>query len=182
MSTVDSFLSTDLTPGERLLWSGRPGRSHLLRGSVFLLLFFLGWAAFAGYAMRSPTSDGETLPAPMAILFLLAGVWSIGGLYVLPAYQQRHAVYGVTDRRAIIVVPRLRGGRHVVNIPLRTLDQIVLSERSDGSGSIRFGPATSMRQRSVLADSAWTASLQPTTFEAIPEARAVYALLMSALP
>jgi hypothetical protein len=81
-------------------------------------------------------------------LFIVAGLFFIGiGIYLLIGrffadrlYRSR-LIYGVTDRRAIILSGARR--RSVQSIYLSSLSALKLEERRDGSGTIYFGDRSS---------------------------------------
>jgi hypothetical protein len=72
------------------------------------------------------------------IPFVLIGLFMVFGRFFLDARLRKKTFYAVTTER-IIVIGGLRS-RQVRSLQLRTLTDIGLNERSDGSGTITFGP------------------------------------------
>lgn len=181
MSSADQAIGLELAPGERLLWSGAPSKFRQPRWRVIVaILVYLIWVAFTVYAVRSPTRSGETMPWPMAILFLIGGAWGIRGQFFMAALQRRNTAYGLTNQRAIIITQAFLRDRVVTSLPLDTLAEVTLSERPDGSGSIRFGPATRSRSSSHISGSTWFGAPRSRIFDSIPEARTVYETIRDA--
>ena len=61
---------------------------------------------------------------------------------------------------------------------LSTLSDVTLTERSDGTGTITFGPAS--LQQSMYAGMAWPGVPQVPAFEFVPDARTVNQLIRQA--
>ena len=77
--------------------------------------------------------------------FVLAGLYIVFGRFIVDARARERTFYGVTSERIIII-----GGlfsRQTKSLQIRTLSEISLTERNDGSGSIIFGPVHPMAQR-----------------------------------
>jgi len=71
--------------------------------------------------------------------FVLGGLHFIFGRFLVDYCARSRTFYGVTDKRAIIVSGLV--SRNVKSLSVRTITDLALSERSDGSGSITFGPS-----------------------------------------
>ena len=64
----------------------------------------------------------------------------VGLPLVLMGQRTSNALYAVTTASAIIVYPGLTwSGKRVAVLPLKGLQQIVLSENRDGTGTLTFG-------------------------------------------
>ncbi len=135
-------INRELSPGERLLWSGQPRSGpRLTPGDIALVPFSLLWAGFAVFWESMVLKQGP--PGFMAlwgIPFILMGVYMVIGRFFVDAYRRGRTYYGLTNRRVIIVGGML--GRSVNSLDLATLPAIQVSERGDGSGTISFGPYT----------------------------------------
>jgi hypothetical protein len=182
--------SFDLTPqqaiagvldsGESLLWSGAPRQGLLLRPSDALMIpFSLMWGGFAIFWETSVlASNAPVFFALWGIPFVLVGLYMIVGRFFIDARIRARTYYGLTNRRAIILSGLL--SRRTNSLPLRTLADISLEERSDGSGTIMlgrpqpFGWGGGMRW--------WPGMGQYTTpaFEMIPDAKHVHDELLEA--
>jgi hypothetical protein len=106
--------------------------------------FGVVWLGFGVYNIW-PTKAPDPLKSPVPFaLFVATGLLTLGiGIYLLIGrffidrlYRSR-LIYGVTDRRAIIVSGVRR--RSVQSIYLSSLSALTLEERRDGSGTIYFG-------------------------------------------
>lgn len=181
---IGGEISGELAPGERLLWSGRPRRGIALSGEdLFLVPFSLLWLGFAVYwsflARRSGAPPFFTL---WGLMFVLLGAYFVAGRFLVDAWQRGRTVYGLTDQRALIVSRSLLGNQEVKSLPLRTMPEIGLSTKSDGSGTITFGslvagPYPSWMTRFYAFGSRRNA---PPAFEMIENARQVYEQLLQA--
>ena len=132
-----------------------------------------------------PTKAPEPLksPSPFA-LFVATGLLFIGlGIYLLVGrfcanrlYRSR-LIYGITDRRAIIISGFRR--RSVQSIYLSSLSALTLEERPDGSGTIYFGdqPPYSHWQRSSYF---FQLGLGPQFFR-IADVKQVYTIVHEAM-
>ncbi len=66
------------------------------------------------------------------------------------------------------------------SLALRTLSDVTLTERRDGSGTITFGPTSSWSQ--WITDASWpgSAAQRGPAFDLIEDAKTVYERLLSA--
>jgi hypothetical protein len=69
--------------------------------------------------------------------FLLVGSHRIFGRFLIDAKQRAKTTYGLTSERIVIVSGLF--ARNVKSLNLRTLSDVSLNERPDGSGTITFG-------------------------------------------
>ena len=110
--------------------------------------------------------------------FVLAGLYLIFGRFVVDAMTRAKTTYGLTERRIIIVSGLF--SRSVKSLQLRTVSDVTLNERPDGSGTITFGPSHPMAR--WLGDAAWpgVGSYSGPAFDLIPRAREVYQRIRAA--
>ncbi len=144
-----TVISQQLTGGERLVWSGRPRGGIRFRGAdIFFVPFSLIWCSFAIFwevMASAPTAAGHGRPGNVAFVFpifgvpfVLVGLYFVFGRFLADARMRAKTCYGVTNERIVIVSQFF--GKRVKSLNLRTLNDITLSERGDGSGVITFGP------------------------------------------
>jgi hypothetical protein len=139
---IPSFISRELASGERVLWSGQPRQGIGLSGAdAYLIPFSLLWGGFAFFWEWSVLhSDAPVLFALWGIPFVAIGIYMIVGRFFVEALQRSRTHYAVTSERILIVDGLFRNT--VRSVSLRTLTDMSLSERSDGEGTIHFGPGT----------------------------------------
>lgn len=172
---AEQQIRRELGPQERLLWYGQPRQGLMLRPSDALMIpFSLMWGGFAIFWETSAVRGGEPLFFTIwGIPFVAMGLYIIAGRFFVDAAERRRTVYGLTNERAIIV-----GGlrqRRVKSLALRTLPDVTLTERGDGTGTITLGTSPGGK-------AAWPGSNQQgaPAFEAIQSARSVYEQLLQA--
>ncbi len=172
---VERELSAQLESGERLRWSGVPGQGFLLRSSdAFLIPFSLLWGGFAIFWETSVLRSGAPLSFQIwGLPFVLIGLYVIAGRFVADAKQRARTAYGVTDRRILIISGLV--SKHVQSVALNSLTDITLTEKSDGTGTIRFGPSHPATR--WFGQGAWPGmgAYSSPCFEAIPHVKDVYA-------
>jgi len=172
---AEQAISGELESDERLLWSGTPPQGLLLRGSdAFLIPFSLMWCGFAIFWETTVLLSGApTFFALWGVPFVLVGLYFVVGRFVVDAKQRSRIAYGVTDRRVIIISGVL--SKNVKSLALRTLADLTLAEKADGTGTITFGPTHPMAR--WYGGAAWPgmAAYASPCFESIPRAKEVYA-------
>jgi Bacterial PH domain len=171
--TIESRIAHEIGVGERLLCSGRPRQGLLLRPADALLIpFSLLWGGFAIFWEVMVFRSGAPFFFKLwGIPFVLVGIYMIIGRFFTDAKQRARTLYAVTNERVIIVSGLLK--ETVQSLNLRTLSDISLTERSDGSGTISLGTRSSY---AGFASAGWPGTRQyaPPALEGIPDARAVY--------
>jgi hypothetical protein len=127
-----------LFPGERLLWTGRPVRGlRFMRRDWLLVPFSLAWAGFMIFWNVSVWSMGAPLEFTLfGIFFLLAGLYLVAGRFAVDALVRARSVYGVTNRRILIL--RRAPFADLRSFEIGFLPVLELEERAGGRGTIRF--------------------------------------------
>ena len=176
---IESRVGKEIGSGERLLWSGRPRQGLRLRPADALLIpFSLMWGGFAIFWEAMVLRTGAPFFFKLwGIPFVLVGLYIIFGRFLTDAQQRGRTVYGVTNERVIIISGLLK--ETVTSLNLRSLSDLSLSERSDGSGTISLGPSSPY---AWFASSGWPGTRQqmPPALDGIPNARAVYETIRQA--
>jgi hypothetical protein len=172
-------ITASLDRGERVIWSGRPRQGLMLRGmDAFAIPFALLWTSVpliaALAALVSPKGDRFALLP--TIPFVLIGLYLLVGRFFVDAAQRRHTFYALTDERILIVSGIW--SRDTRSLSLRMLEQVDLSARTSGWGTIKFGRGAF----GSFAMPGWpgTKGYQPPMFERIPDAAAVAKLVRDA--
>jgi hypothetical protein len=177
---AESVISQELGPGERLLWSGFPKRGIYLRmQDAFLIPFSLMWGGFAIFWEYSVISHGAPWFFDVwGIPFVLVGIYLIAGRFYFDALSREKTFYGVTNQRLVIISGVFSRKTNSTN--LRTLTDISLTSKKDGSGNISFGPLSGVFPRYFTNPLAFWQGGASSGFETIPNAKAVYDLIHQA--
>jgi len=177
-----SEIAQVLDSGESLIWSGAPHRGLALRSSdAYMIPFSLLWGGFAIFweaGVLRTNGPNTAFMSIWGIPFVLAGLYLIVGRFFVDAGIRAKTFYGLTNRRAIIISGLF--SRTINSLPLRTLTDISLQERSDRSGTILLGRP--QPYSSWGSGMRWPGGSQYSTpaFEMIPNAKTVHDQLLEA--
>jgi Bacterial PH domain len=178
--TAESVLAPHLDPGERLLWSGQPRSGIRFRAQdAFLIPFSILWCGFAIFWETSVVRTGAPVFFMLwGIPFVCAGLFFVFGRFITDARSRSRTFYGVTSERILIVSGIF--SRQTKSLQLRTLSDVSLTQRGDGSGTITFGPSNYMN--SLFPAGAWpgTGRYVPPSFDLIECASEVYDVIRGA--
>lgn len=165
----------ELERSERQLWFGEPPKGIMLRASdAYMIPFSLLWGGFAVFWEAGVLRSGAPSTFELfGIPFVLVGFYITIGRFFADAWRRGRTSYALTTERVII-----RSGSSIKSLNLRTLTDVTLTERSDGRGTITFGPTP--YRAAMYAGTPWPGITQPTMFESIPGAREVYAQIREA--
>ena len=137
----EQVISEVLGGDERVLWTGRPRQGFLLRPADALAIpFSLFWAGFIVFwEMGVSRGKGNLFMELWGIPFVLIGAHMLVGRFFVDKWQRARTTYGLTSQRVIIVSELFR--RSIKSLNLRTLADVSLTERPDGSGTdhLRLG-------------------------------------------
>jgi hypothetical protein len=170
-----------LLPGERMIWSGRPGQGIVLVGrDAFLIPFSLIWCGFAIFWEATVLhTNAPGFFALWGIPFVAVGLYFVVGRFLVDAWVRRGTSYGLTDRRVLISKPAPFGS--FTAISLNQLPNAQISESASGRGTIRFGQSAPIWGGRGFAS--WSPALDPTPqFIAIDDARSVFDLMQRSTP
>jgi len=184
VAAVEDELRSHLDSGEKLLWAGRPAQGMVLTPRDWAAIpNGVAWLSVAVYIFW-PTKAPEPLKSPvpfalfvaMGLLFIGIGIYLLIGRFFADRLYRSRLIYGITDRRAIIISGLRR--RSVQSIYLSSLSALTLEERRDGSGTIYFGD-----QPSYLRGASGIGFLQGfgTQFFRIADVKQVYAIVHEAM-
>ncbi len=186
MPNLQDVIQREIRSEERLLWTGAPRQGLRLRpADSFMIPFSLVWGGFAIFweysVIHDVFSHGSHPPLFMAlwgIPFVAVGLYLIVGRFFADAYQRTRTLYAVTDQR--ILIATMWWNKEVKSLSLKTLPQITLAEKSDGSGTLTFGaqPATAL-----AAGGGWpgTRKQAAPAFEFVERVRSVHDLIQGLL-
>lgn len=175
MTSIALSKPFELERNERQLWSGAPQQGLVFRSSdAFMIPFSIFWAGFAVFwEVSALKSGGPPFFALWGIPFVLVGLYVTLGRFVADAWRRNRTTYALTSDRVLI-----RSGRSLKSLTLRTLSDVTLIERSNGRGTITFGPTSF--PMAMYAGTPWPGVVQTPAFELIPAARQVYAQIREA--
>lgn len=110
--------------------------------------------------------------------FLLVAVYIVVGRFFVDARIRANTAYGLTNRRAIIMSGFMRTSTR--SLPLRTLSEISVKERDDGSGTVCLG--TPHPFGPWFSNMYWpgTTRYAMPCFEMIPDAKTVHDKILAA--
>ncbi len=177
-------LERELGSGERLVWSGQPRRGiRLTPADIFVIPFSLFWCGFSIFwvymalkATKSAGPAGVVFPL-FGLPFVAIGLHMVFGRFIADARVRERTFYGITSER-IIIVSGL-SARQTKSLNLRTLTDISLTERPDGSGTITFGSTHPLGHWIPSGAFTWPGAGQyaPPAFDMIDRAKEVYEII-----
>jgi len=174
MTTTSIQFSLDR--GERQLWTGTPRQGLVLRPSDAMEIpFSILMAGFAVFWEWGVLRDGVSFFALFGIPFVVAGFYALIGRFWVDAWRRARTTYAVTSDRIIINSGLFTPSSK--SLILRTLSDVTVEERKDGSGTITFGTAPALPARFAGMKSGVP---QIPAFEMIPDVRRVYAVIRDA--
>ncbi len=187
--SAEAVIRAELGPDEQLLWSGQPKQGIVLRATdLFMIPFSLFWGGFAILwelmALSIFFTSEDAPPTPVAIImplfgipFVLIGLYMIFGRFFIDAKRRARTFYGFSEQQVILVSGLF--GRKVKSLNLRTLSDLSLNEKADGTGTITFGPTHPMA--ALFGNMPWPGGPQAgPSFDMIPDAKDVYNRLREA--
>jgi hypothetical protein len=175
-----------LQPGERVIWSGRPGRlrwigadnwRHII--NIFALLWLLPSGFVVLFILKFLVQDGWSgVSTHWFLLVLLVGISGVSFTAILMLINRRIArlrrtSYVLKDRRAVIVEQRNKP--RPTSVALDLVNRFGTDIRRDGSGDLAFG-----YRREDVNEVGW-AEKPRLTFEDISDVPRVLSLAQEAL-
>lgn len=144
LENTSLIFNDELNPNERIIWRGRPWQGFLLRPADILLIpFSLLWGGFALFWEGSVVSSGAPFFFMIwGIPFILVGLYIIVGRFFVDMAQRAHTYYALTSERVIIISGLIN--KNTKALKLNGLQEINISTRSNGRGTITFGPSSPM--------------------------------------
>jgi hypothetical protein len=143
-----------------------------------MIPFSLLWGGFALFWEATViTTKAPVFFELWGVPFVLIGLYLIVGRFFVDARQRQRTIYAVTSERIIIISGIVR--EIVKSLNLKTLSDISLSEKADGTGTVSLGEGSSS---AWLGSGGWPGGRQnaPPAFEGIPNARSVYETIRQA--
>lgn len=145
-------IQSELTPGESVLWAGRPATGIVFhKEDAYLIPFSLMWGGFAifwemGVTGHWGTQRSNASPPVFFMLwgvpFVVIGQYLIWGRFFYTAWKKKRTHYAVTTRRVIAVQDGWR--RQTASTYIDTLPTLIKDGLSGGSGTLRFAQSQPM--------------------------------------
>jgi hypothetical protein len=180
IESADMVCTQHLDPGERLLWSGQPRQGIRFQSQDLLLIpFTVMWCGFAVFwEYMALNKGGPIFFGLWGLPFVAAGLYIVFGRFWVAARQRANSYYGVTNERVLIVSGLF--SREIKSLQLRTLSDISLTEKRDGSGTVTFGPVQPWAN--MFTGTGWPGAGRnaPPAFEQIANAKEVYNIIRQA--
>jgi hypothetical protein len=159
-----------LNPGEKLLWADKPKRGIILKASDAIMIpFSLLWGGFAiVWETIAIIANTPWFFKLFGIPFVVAGLYLMVGRFFIDAGKRAKTTYALTNDRVIIKT----GQDSIKSLQIRTLPDISLDLKKDGSGSILFGVGDMMGLK--MSGSNIQGTQLGTSLDFIYDARDVY--------
>ena len=172
-------INQQISSSERVLWADRPKRGSVVQWSdVRLSIFGVIWLGMLipHILLIFKDGGGPFFPKLFMVPFLLVGLYYLFGRYIHDAWLRSRTFYGLTDQRVIIISGLF--GTSVRSLPMKSLPELNLKEKSNGSGSIVFGGSSYW----WFASMAWPGSRRngPPVIELVDDVRGVYNQILAA--
>jgi len=180
LTSHETFISSHLGSGEVLLWSGQPRTGIVFRPQdAYIIPFSILWCGFAIFWETMVIKQGAPFFFMLwGIPFVLIGLFFVFGRFFADAYTRGKTFYGVTSER--IIISRGFFTQQLKSLSLRTLTDVSLTQKSDGSGTITFGSSNMIN--AFFPAGAWPGAgrYAPPSFDLIDDAKSVYDIIRSA--
>jgi hypothetical protein len=167
--SLRAAVEAEVRDGEHVTWIDQPIVGRSVRASLAIVVFGLPWTAFSLFWTWSVFSMAHKHGAPglafaaFGLPFVAVGLGMLSAPYWVGRVVRR-TLYVLTDRRAIIIVPGLRG-TWVRSFDPSELHDLRREQREDGSGDLVF-----------TMDTTWSRGGQRTSaigFQAVADVRGV---------
>ncbi|MFS8045747.1 PH domain-containing protein [Rhizobium sp. BR 314] len=169
-------------PGEKMLWAGRPKQGIMFsKNDALLVPFSLMWGGFAIFWESTVVTQAGTpfFFKLWGVPFVLIGLYLIIGRFLVDAFVRARTQYAVTDRR--IIISREGWFSKLLTLSLQQLPNLDLDQKSDGTGTINFGPDSGATSGYRGKMSNWTPALSDVPrFLGITNVREVFDLIARA--
>jgi hypothetical protein len=176
---TDSLIRQEVGLQEKLLWSGQPGRGLALRsGDIIMIPFSMVWGGFAIFWESIAIRSNAAFMWLWGIPFVLVGLYMIVGRFFVDAWQRERTTYGVTSERIIIISNFIN--RKVKSVNLRSLPEMTLDQKSDGSGTITFGAVDKVLRWDPNGVAGRRSRSVSPRFEMLEDAKKVYEIIREA--
>lgn len=142
------------------------------------------WGGFAIFWEFMALTAASKAPGPAGIIFplfglpfVLVGLYLIFGRFIVDARIRARTYYGITNDRIIIVSGLF--SQEIKSLPLNKVEDVSLSQHSDGTGTITLGSTPYPYHFS--GGSSWPGARRyaPPSLEFVSDAREAFDLIRS---
>ena len=167
-----SFSRSYITPGETVLWRGRPQPGRIITSQdVVMIPFSIFWCGFAFFWEYTALQNGAPFFfALFGLPFIAVGLYLVFGRFIHTAWLRKRTAYVITDLKII----RKRGNR-IDMLDRASAPPAQIRAYADGSGTITFSTYCGEVYHNRHRHSRYSTF----TLENIPEVARVHALLAS---
>lgn len=142
---LQTMIDSELSSGERVMWSVQPVPGRLARKATPIVLFGIPWTAFAifwtvGATWGTSKIEGAGLFSAFPLFglpFILIGLGMLSSPYWV-GRKARRTAYVLTNRRAIVLAGGWRGSITVRSFEPERLHDLRRKQYPDGSGDLVF--------------------------------------------
>lgn len=169
---IENELRSNLSSGEKLIWTGKPKTGIMFRSSdAFLIPFSLLWCGFAIFwESNAIQTEVDYFFILWGIPFVLIGLYFTVGRFFIDSKKRENTIYGITSDRIIIKTGIFSS--EITSLNIRTLTDLTINQKGDNSGTITLGP-TDIRY-SMMQGMEWPGIKQPLRLEFIEDVKSVY--------
>ena len=173
---IEMQLKEHLDKDERLLWGGGPRKGIVFRPSDMLLIpFSILWCGFAIF-WTIEALQAAVLFGLFGVPFVIMGLVLVFGRFIIDAKQRANTTYGITNKRILIKSGVFN--QTITSVNIRSLSNMKMTEKGDGSGSIELNPATST-QMGMSGMGWWPGAKGTPSLTLIPDVRSVYQQILN---
>ncbi len=127
-----------LEQGEEIRWCGSPDGGFPISMVIGVFFFSLAWVAIpAVIVTMGVQEDGWSPVLILPLAFMLVGLLLPLGM-LRYRKQQRRAVYVLTEKRAVLLEPKMFSGVKVYTYPVEADMLQEVRKKKNGSGSLVF--------------------------------------------
>lgn len=168
-------INTELSNGERLLWSAQPRQGIVFRPiDWFLIPFFLLWMSPAVgmlFVGEENVQNNTTLPfLVIPLIFVFVGLYMLVGRFLIDAKRRKRTFYGLTDKRAIIA-----SQNKIKSVPITDGTELELKRHKQNFSTIQIGATPGFDFFSMSGTmSFWNGASQSNCFEWVHNGEEVY--------
>lgn len=175
MTDEFSFTRPYLSPGETILWKGKPEPGHHFTGQdVFMIPFSILWCGFAIFWTVTALAIAPFPFGLFGVPFVCVGLYITVGRFFHTAHRRKNTAYVITSQKII-----RRRGNQIDMLDAKTMPSVHVTVRADGTGTIRFGQPVYYHRRGSYGYNGWSPNDGIFTLDNIPDAARVQQIIHS---